>query len=344
MGNLSKKQNKQKTAFISGCSGQDGAYLAKYLLSKGYEVYGGLRRSASGSLWRLDYLEITDQVNIVEFELTDQENINNVIEDIQPDEFYNLAAMSHVGSSFKVPLSTIDITGMGPIRIITALKRYSPKTRFYQASTSELFGSIQEEKQNEDTPFYPRSPYAVAKQMAHWFGINYRESYGMYIVNGILFNHESPLRGSQFVTKKITEYVARYTENPLIEPLELGNMAAKRDWGHAKDYVRAMHAMLQQEEPEDFVVATGETHSVKEFVQQAFRHIGVHVKWKGEGLEEVGESLGKVIVKVNPKFYRPAEVEVLLGDPAKIKKKLKWEPSFTFSLLVRSMVYADADL
>lgn len=332
----------KKKAFITGISGQDAAYLAKFLLDKGYEVYGGLRRSASGGLWRLQELGIAEQVKLVEFELTDIENVFATIQAIQPDELYSLAAMSHVGSSFKAPLSTLDITGMGVVRIIVALSMFSPDTKMYQASTSEMFGGLTE-KQDETTPFHPRSPYGVAKLMAHSFGINYRESYGLFIAHGILFNHEGPLRGLDFVTRKITDYIGKKLVDPEIAPLELGNLYAKRDWGHAKDYVRAMWMILQQEKPDDYVIATGETHTIKEFVEQAFRAVGIQIKWEGEGVKEVGKNAvnGEVLVKINPKFYRPAEVETLCGNPTKAKQVLGWEPAFTFSTLVKNMVTAD---
>ncbi len=337
-----------KTALITGVTGQDGAFLSKLLLEKGYRVIGAARRSASGSAWRLDKLGITDKVEFVDFELTDQENISYVIRDLKPDELYNLAAMSFVGSSFRQPISTAQIDFIGVLHVLEALKQHSPETRFYQASTSEMFGKVQEVPQKEDTPFYPRSPYGVAKLAAHWATVNYRESYDMHCSSGILFNHESELRGSEFVTKKITEYVGRYKADNSIAPLELGNMDSKRDWGFAGDYVDAMWRMVQQDEADSYVVATGETYSVREFVEAAFAAIDVEVKWENKTKDPVNEvgvraDNGKTIVKINPKFFRPAEVDLLVGNAAKAKKVLDWEPTLDFQQLVERMVRAELE-
>lgn len=331
-----------KTAFITGITGQDGAFLSKLLLDKGYKVIGGARRSASGGLWRLDHLGIKDQVEIVDFELTDQENVTTVIKEIKPDELYNLGAMSFVGTSFRQAVSTQHINYLGVLYILEALRLYSPKTRFYQASTSEMFGEVQEIPQTEKTPFHPRSPYGVAKLGAHYMNINYRESYGLHGSNGILFNHESELRGSEFVTKKIVEYVGRYHKDASIVPLELGNIDSKRDWGFSGDYVEMMWMMLQQDEPGDYVAATGEAHSIREFVEKAFAVIDIEIEWKKgkTPTDEVGvdKKTGETRVKINPKFFRPAEVELLIGKPTKAKERLGWEPKIKFEELVKRMV------
>ncbi len=332
-----------KTALITGIAGQDGSFLAKHLLDNGYKVYGATRRSASGSLWRLGFHGIQDKVEIVDFELTDQENVTNVIKKLQPDEFYNLAAMSFVGTSFSQPVSTQMINYIGVLYILEAIKNYSPKTKFYQASTSEMFGKIQEVPQKETTPFYPRSPYGIAKLAAHWSVVNYREGYNLFLCSGILFNHESELRGDEFVTKKITNYVARYKHDNKILPLELGNLDSKRDWGYAGDYVKAMHSMLQQEKADDFVIATGETHSVRDFVEKAFAAISVDIVWSNETADPVQE-VGKnkdtdaVVVKINPQFFRPTEVDLLVGDASKAKEQLGWSAEVTIDELVTRMV------
>jgi GDPmannose 4,6-dehydratase len=331
-----------KTAIITGITGQDGAYLAKSLLERGYRVIGGMRRSASGSLWRLDELGILGKVELVDLELTDQENVTNIIKEYRPTEFYNLGANSFVANSFKTPRTVMETNAMSVLYELEAIKNYSPKTKFYQAGTSEMFGKVQEVPQRETTPFYPRSPYGVAKLAAYWLVKNYREAYGLYACNGILFNHESPLRGSEFVTKKITEHVARYANDNGTDPLELGNMNAQRDWGHSKDFVEAMYLMMQQDKPSDYVVATGEMHSVKEFVTEAFQQVGAELKWNGEGSDmcAINEE-GVVLVRVNPKFYRPTEVEQLLGDATKARQELGWNNEVKFPELVKEMVQGD---
>lgn len=333
-----------KIAFVTGVSGQDGPYLCKHLLEKGYHVIGGDRANASGSLWRLDYLGIKDKVQIVDLELSEMTNIIQIFQDYKFDEVYNLASQSFVASSFQVPLMTSDITGLGVARILECLRRYNPEARFYQASTSEMFGKVVESPQNEDTPFHPRSPYGVSKLYGHWMTINYRESYDLFACNGILFNHESPLRGEHFVTRKISMYVANY-QNGNSPPLQLGNLSARRDWGFAGDYVTGMWLMLQHDQPLDFVLATGENHSVKEFVELAFSEIGINITWEGLEENEIGRnhSTGEIIVEVNPQFYRPAEVENLLGDSSKAKQILGWEPQMTFEDLVKNMVRSDIE-
>jgi GDPmannose 4,6-dehydratase len=334
-----------KKAFVTGITGQDGAFLSQLLLENGYQVFGGARRSASGSLWRLDKLGIKDQVEIIDFELTDQENVTKVIRDGQFDEVYNLGAMSFVGSSFRMPIATQHIDYLGVFYIIEAIRHYSEQTRFYQASTSEMFGEVQEVPQKETTPFHPRSPYGVAKLAAHWALVNYRESYDLHLTSGILFNHESELRGSEFVTKKITEHVGRYYADKSIKPLELGNLESKRDWGFAGDYVKGIYLMLQQEKADDYVLATGETNTVRSFVENAFAAIDVEIEWN-QGQDPVDETgvdkkTGDMIVKINPKFFRPAEVDLLIGDPSKAKADLGWEPELGFSSLLDRMVKAE---
>lgn len=323
-------------------SGQDGAYLAKLLLDKGYEVYGAARRTASINSWRLERLGIKDKVKIIEFELSEFSNIFRTIEKIQPDEIYNLAAQSFVKTSFEQPLYTSDVDAIGVARILESIRQVSPNSRFYQAGTSEMFGKVQTVPQNEKTPFYPRSPYGVAKLYAYWLTVNYRESYGMFAANGILFNHESPLRGLEFVTRKITTTLAQIKrgDNTI---LELGNLDAKRDWGFAGDYVEGMWLMLQQDSPDDYVLATGETYSVRYFVECACKATGFDIRWQGEGENEVGydNQTGREIVKINPAFYRPAEVDLLLGDPGKAKSQLGWQPKTTFEALVEMMVKSD---
>lgn len=333
-----------KKAIVTGITGQDGAYLTELLLSKGYHVYGTYRRTSSVNFWRLEELGIENHssLELVEYDLTDQSASIRIVKDIMPDEIYNLAAQSFVGVSFEQPITTAEITGIGALNLLEAIRIVNPKIKFYQASTSELFGKVQEIPQSEKTPFYPRSPYGVAKLFAHWSTINYRESYGIFACSGILFNHESPLRGKEFVTRKITDTVAKIKLG-LQEYLELGNLDAKRDWGFAKEYVEGMYLMLQQDIPEDFVLATGNTYKVREFVELAFKAIGVHIRWEGSGEEEKGydASSGKLIVKVNPKFYRPAEVELLVGNPTKAKEKLNWKAKTSLSELCSMMVQQD---
>lgn len=333
-----------KRAIITGITGQDGAYLTELLLDKGYEVYGTYRRSASVNFWRIEELQVDKHPNLhlIEYDLTDQANSFRMVQEIQPDEIYNLAAQSFVGVSFEQPLATAHITGLGAVHLLEAIRTINPKIRFYQASTSEMFGEVQEIPQTEKTPFYPRSPYGVAKLYAHWMVINYRESYGMFATSGILFNHESPLRGKEFVTRKITDSVAKIKLGQL-DVLELGNMDAKRDWGFAKDYVEGMYLMLQADTPDSYVLATNRTETVRDFVRMAFKAVDIELAFKGEEQEEIGidRATGETLVKVNPKFYRPCEVELLIGDPKKAKEELGWEASTTLEELCAMMVKAD---
>jgi GDPmannose 4,6-dehydratase len=333
-----------KKAIITGITGQDGAYLAKLLLEKGYEVYGAYRRSASTNVWRLDELGVADQVKMLSFELLEYSNIQRAIARVQPDEFYNLAAMSFVASSFEQPLYTGDVDGLAVTRILEAIREVQPGCRFYQASTSEMFGKVQAIPQTETTPFYPRSPYGVAKLYGHWITVNYRESFGLHASSGILFNHESPLRGLEFVTRKITASLARIRHGQQTV-LELGNMDAKRDWGFAGDYVEGMYRMLQRDTPDDYVLATGETYPVREFVSLAAQAAGFELEWEGEGEREraTDRKTGQVLVQVNPEFYRPAEVELLIGSPAKAQEQLGWQRQVGFESLVEMMMQADLD-
>lgn len=333
-----------KKAIVTGITGQDGAYLAELLLNKGYEVYGTYRRTSSVNFWRMEELGIQNNHNLhlVEYDLTDQANSIRMVMDIQPDEIYNLAAQSFVGVSFEQPLATAHITGLGCVHLLEAIRIVNPKIRFYQASTSEMFGLVQEIPQVESTPFYPRSPYGVAKLYAHWMVINYRESYNMFACSGILFNHESPLRGREFVTRKITDSVAKIKLGKL-DVLELGNMDAKRDWGFAKDYVEGMYLMLQASKPDTYVLATNRTETVRDFVTMAFRAAGIELEFKGSDENEIAidKASGKTVVRVNPKFYRPAEVELLIGNPKKAKDELGWEPKCTLEELCAMMVKED---
>ncbi len=344
----------KKVALISGITGQDGSFLAEFLLSKGYEVHGIMRRSSSFNTGRIEHLYLEEwvkdmknprQVNLHYGDMTDSSSLIRIIQKLQPDEIYNLAAQSHVKVSFDVPEYTAETDAIGTLRMLEAVRilGLERKTKIYQASTSELFGKVQEVPQRETTPFYPRSPYGVAKQYGFWIVKNYRESYGMFAVNGILFNHESERRGENFVTRKITLAAANIA-NGLQEKLYLGNMNAKRDWGYARDYVECMWLMLQHERPEDFVIATGEHHSVREFATLAFHYAGIELEWQGEGIDEKGidKATGKVLVEVDPRFFRPSEVEQLLGDPTKAKTLLGWNPTTTsFDKLVRIMVEHD---
>ena len=334
----------KKTALITGISGQDGSYLSRLLLDKGYRVIGGDRRTASGSLWRLEELGIEKDVEISDFELSEFTNIFRVIEKYEPNEIYNLAAQSFVAASFEMPTMTSDITGLGVSRVLEAIRKINTEIKFYQASTSEMFGKVVETPQNEKTPFYPRSPYAVAKLFGHWMTVNYREAYDMFACSGILFNHESPLRGTEFVTRKITIGLSKIKLGQL-DCLELGNVEAKRDWGHAADYVVAMYLMLQHNSPDDYVVASNENHSVRDFINLSCDALDMNIEWKGELLDEkaINTGTGKTIVKVNPEFYRPTEVDVLLGDSSKAKKILKWKPKTSFIDLVSMMVKSDYD-
>lgn len=331
-----------KTALITGIRGQDGAYLARLLLEKGYRVYGADRRSGDSSYWRLKELGIENDVEIIYMDLLEYTNIIDTIKKIKPDEVFNLSAQSFVKVSFEQPLLTAEVDAMGVLRLLEAVRHFSPDSRFYQASTSEMFGKVQEIPQTEKTPFYPRSPYGVSKLFAHWITVNYRESYGMFACSGILFNHESPLRGLEFVTRKITHSVARIKYR-LQDKLILSNLDSRRDWGYAPEYVEAMWLMLQQAEPDDYVVATGETHSVREFVENAFAVAGIEIEWEGEGVGERGidRSNGRVVVEISEQYFRPAEVELLMGDPSKAKQTLRWHPKTTFKELVRLMTEAD---
>jgi len=339
----------KKVALITGVTGQDGAYLAEFLLKKGYEVHGIKRRTSLFNTDRIDHLYQDPHEKERKFilhhgDLTDSSSLIRIIQQVQPDEIYNLAAQSHVAVSFEEPEYTANSDALGALRILEAIRilGLAQKTRFYQASTSELYGLVQEIPQKETTPFYPRSPYAVAKLYAYWITVNYREAYGMYACNGILFNHESPIRGETFVTRKITRAMARIKLG-LQECVYLGNMNAKRDWGHARDYVEMQWLMLQQEKPEDFVIATGVQYSVRDFVNASAKELGIEIRWEGEGVNEKGINVhtGKVIVAVDPRYFRPTEVETLLGDPSKAKEKLGWTPRTTFDDLVAEMVRED---
>lgn len=339
---------RQKVALITGVTGQDGAYLAELLLDKGYEVHGLKRRTSLFNTDRIDHLYQDRHEKGVHFflhhgDMTDSSSLIRIIQQVQPDEIYNLAAQSHVAVSFEEPEYTANSDALGVLRILEAIRilGLEKKTRFYQASTSELYGLVQEVPQKETTPFYPRSPYAVAKLYGYWIVVNYREAYGIYACNGILFNHESPIRGETFVTRKITRALARIKLG-LQDCLYLGNMDAKRDWGHAKDYVEMQWLMLQQEKPEDFVIATGVQYSVRDFVNAAAKELGMQIRWEGQGVDEKGyDSNNKVIVAVDPRYFRPTEVETLLGDPSKAKQKLGWTPKISFNELVVEMVSED---
>jgi len=338
-----------RVALITGITGQDGAYLAELLLSKGYVVHGIKRRASSFNTERIDHLYKDQHDRDVKFilhygDLTDSSNLIRIIQQVQPDEIYNLAAQSHVAVSFETPEYTANVDAMGTLRLLEAIRilGLEKKTKFYQASTSELFGKVQEVPQKETTPFYPRSPYAVAKLYAYWICVNYREAYGIYACNGILFNHESPIRGETFVTRKITRAVARIKLG-LQDRLFLGNLDAKRDWGHARDYVKMQWLMLQQDEPEDYCIATGIQYSVRDFVDAAFKEVGIVIRWEGTGLDEKGmeEGSGEVLVEVDPRYFRPTEVETLLGDPSRAKAKLGWEPEISLDEMVAEMVRED---
>ncbi len=333
-----------KTAIVTGITGQDGAYLAELLLEKGYRVFGTYRRTSSVNFWRIEELGVKNHANLelVEYDLTDLSASIRLMEHCQPDEVYNLAAQSFVGVSFEQPITTAEITGLGAVNLLEAIRIVNPKIRFYQASTSEMFGKVQTIPQTEATPFYPRSPYGIAKLYAHWMTINYFESYGIFGCSGILFNHESPLRGREFVTRKITDSVAKIKLN-LLDVLELGNLDAKRDWGFAKEYVEGMWRMLQADKPDTYVLATNRTETVRDFVTMAFKAVDITLRYEGSAEEEVGIDVatGKVLVRVNPKFYRPAEVELLIGSPEKAKQVLGWAPTTTLEALCKMMVEAD---
>ena len=332
-----------KKAIITGVGGQDGAYLARYLIDLGYEVYGGYRRAVSPNFWRLNELGLLNEPNfhLVEFELTDPFNILSAVNEIRPEEIYNLAAQSFVGVSFKEPFHTASATGIGALNILEAIKTVDKSIKFYQASTSEMFGKVQAVPQSETTPFYPRSPYGVAKLYAHFITVNYQESYDIFASSGILFNHESPLRGLEFVTRKITNTAAKIALKKA-KTLELGNLDAKRDWGYAKEYVEGMHAMLQAPTPDTFVLATGVTTTVRDFVKLSFEALDIGIKFEGEGINEVGlNDKGDVIVKINPAFFRPAEVDLLIGDASKAKQKLGWSAKTDLKGLCDRMIKAD---
>ncbi len=338
-----------KKALITGITGQDGSYLAELLLAKGYEVHGIIRRSSSFNTSRIDHLYQDPHDKDVKFvlhygDLSDASNINDILRKVQPDEVYNLAAQSHVRVSFDMPEYTADITALGTLRLLDAIKGLDRHVKFYQAGSSEMYGKVLEIPQTETTPFYPRSPYAVAKVFAHYITVNYRESYGMFAVNGMLFNHESPRRGGTFVTKKVTHALAKIQAGKQ-ERLYLGNLDAKRDWGYAANYVEAMWLMLQQPEPEDYVISTGETHSVREFVEETAKILGFDIEWQGEGQQEVGidKNTGKVIIEIDPRYYRPAEVDMLIGDSSKAHEKLGWKPDVDFKGLVKLMVEAEVE-
>lgn len=340
-----------KKALITGITGQDGAYLADFLLKKGYEVHGIKRRASSFNTARVDHLYHDTHEKDVRFfmhygDLTDSSNLIRIIQEIQPEEIYNLAAQSHVKVSFETPEYTANADGLGTLRILEAIRilKLEKKTRFYQASTSELFGKVQEIPQKETTPFYPRSPYAVAKLYAYWITVNYREAYGMYACNGILFNHESPVRGETFVTRKITRGLARIKIG-LQDTLYLGNLNARRDWGHARDYVEMQWLMLQQDEPEDYVIATGIQYSVRELIEIAAQQLNISIRWEGEGPDEKGieKETGQIIIAVDPSYYRPTEVSELLGDASKAREKLGWEPVTSFEELIAEMIEADME-
>jgi GDPmannose 4,6-dehydratase len=350
-----------KTALITGVTGQDGAYLAEFLLLKGYMVHGVKRRSSLFNTDRIDHLYADPHIDNGRFflhfgDLTDSSNLIRIIQEVQPDEIYNLGAMSHVKVSFDEPEYTANVDGLGTLRILEAVRllNLTKKTKIYQASTSELYGLVQQVPQSESTPFYPRSPYAVAKLYGYWITINYREAYDMFAVNGILFNHESPSRGETFVTRKITRGVAQIALG-MQDKIYMGNIDAKRDWGHAKDYVEAMWKMLQLETPEDFVIATGETRTVREFLIRSFNEVGIEIDFKGSGVDEVGFvkncknpdyqlELGKVVIQIDPEYFRPTEVELLIGDATKAQQKLNWKPKYSFDELVKEMVASDLQL
>ncbi len=331
-----------KTALITGISGQDGAYLSKLLLEKGYRVIGGDRRTASGSLWRLDELGVLNDIDLIDFELAELTNIQRVIEKNHIDELYNLAAQSFVKASFEMPLMTSDITGIGVVRILESIRKINPSIKFYQASSSEMFGKVVEIPQTENTPFYPRSPYAVSKLFAHCMTINYREAYNLHAVSGILFNHESPLRGEEFVTRKITIGFAKI-KNGDFDCLELGNLDASRDWGFAGDYVKGMWMMLNNDIPQDYVLSTGMTHTIKEYIEEVSQYYDFNILWNGTDEEMVGidTKSNKEIIKINPKYYRPTEVDMLIGNPSKAQNELGWKNEVNFKELAKMMAESD---
>ena len=333
----------RKKALITGITGQDGAYLSKYLVNKGYEVYGGIRRGSTDSTWRLEELGVLEQIKPIFLELLEESNINYIVKTLKVQEIYNLAAMSFVRTSFDYPVYTANVVGLGAMRFLEAIRQESPNTKFYQASSSEMFGKVTETPQNENTQFYPRSPYAIGKAFAHFSVLNYREAYGVHANSGMLFNHESPLRGLEFVTRKITSTLARIANGENVI-LELGNLNSQRDWGYAGDYVKAMYLMLQQDEPDDYVISTGETHSIRDFLEIAADHLGMEITYAGSGVDEkIYDQNGKMIGCINPIHFRPTEVDLLLGDSTKARKVLKWKPDFSFKALVKMMVESDFD-
>jgi len=331
-----------KKALITGITGQDGAYLSRFLLEQGYEVYGAFRRTADLHIDKLRFLGVDEKIQFIPLELLEFTNIYRAIEKVQPDEIYNLGAQSFVALAFEEPIYTADVTAIGPLRVLEAIRAINQKIKFYQASSSEMFGHVKATPQNENTPFHPRSPYAVSKLFGHWITVNYRESYDIFACSGILFNHESPLRGLEFVTRKITHSVARMKLG-LQGELKLGNLDSKRDWGYAPEYVEVMWLMLQHDRPDDYVVATGETHSVREFLEAAFEEVGISINWVGTGMEEKGIDVktGKTLVTIDPRYFRPAEVELLKGDYSKAKQVLGWSPRTQFRQLVRIMMEHD---
>ena len=332
----------KKTALITGITGQDGAYLARLLLDKGYRVVGSMRRTSGIGTWRLQELQVLGDIEFESMELTEESNVRTVLEKVKPDEIYNLAAQSFVGDSFTQPIYTAQVTGIGALRLLESVKTVLPTAKFYQASTSEMFGKTQQVPQNEKTPFYPRSPYGIAKLFAHWAVVNYREAFGLHCCSGILFNHESPLRGTEFLPRKVSLGMAKYAVRGE-GPLRVGNLEAKRDWGHAKDYVDAMWRMLQSTPAMDFVVATGRTHTVREFIEIAAGASGITLDWKGTGHDElaIDRASGNIVVAVDPAFYRPSEVDLLVGDPSLAKDVLGWRPSVRLEDMVAEMVEAD---
>lgn len=330
-----------KTALVTGIRGQDGAYLARFLLHKGYDVWGADRRSGDATHWRAKRLGIESDIRHIYMDLLEYSNVLRTLDRVQPDEIYNLAAQSFVSASFEQPIVTTTVNAIGVLHVLESIRTVNPKIRFYQASSSEMFGKVREIPQNEMTPFHPRSPYGVSKLFGHWIAINYRESYGTYACCGVLFNHESPLRGEEFITRKISLAAARISRG-LQEKVVLGNLEARRDWGYSAEYVEGMWMMLQQQEADDYVLATGESHSIREFAELAFSRVGVPIEWEGEGVDARGfDGNGVVRVEVSPEFYRPAEVDALLGDASKAKRQLGWKPRTTFQALVDLMVDAD---
>ena len=332
-----------KKALITGITGQDGAYLSHFLLGKGYQVYGGIRRSSTDSTWRLKELQILNHIEPIFLELLEESNINHIVRTLQPDEIYNLGAMSFVQTSFDYPLYTANVVGLGAMRLLEAIRQESPNTRFYQASSSEMFGKVTESPQSEQTPFHPRSPYAISKCFAHFSVLNYREAYNIHASSGMLFNHESPLRGLEFVTRKITSTLAHIANGKKII-LELGNLDSKRDWGFAGDYIKAMWLMLQQDKADDYVIATEESHTIREFLEKSAGYLGLKLTSEGEGVDEkIYDQNGHLIAKINPIHFRPTEVDLLLGDASKAKTILKWKPEHSFDKLVKVMMEADFD-